>query len=338
MAGLVLRDFFSLAPSAGRKGGSSSDPEARNASISGKGLRVTLAASHAGMINGNKVMYSPGGMKNSSHTWVWPQRRPIQVHHDDHADPIGRTIGSSYLGYGDTGFSPEQRDSLNPFFNDSLTKDNVVETAKILEDTDLLSQKDWKGVGELVLEGFITDSEAIEKILDGRYQGVSVTQYPKEAFCSLCGKDWVSDGPCEHDRGEKDEETGREMYLVVGDTDYVEVSYVNNPADSHAMGISSELMNNSLKEDTDNSKKFEDSFDLTQCIQTTMHLRLVDSLDKETSMSTENRKQETPAEDQAKSTDPKQAQSDSESCEACTVKKTFLMKWLILLMMKSNQL
>ncbi len=196
---LVLRDFFSFAPSAGRVGGSATDPGIREAARVGKGLKVTFAASHAGMVNGNNVMYSPRGMKGSSHTWVWPQRRAIQIHHDDRADPIGRVIGARYAGYGDIDVSPGQQDALN-LLSDVLTKDNVVEAARALEDANVLSQKDWRGIGELLLDGVVTDSPAIEKILDERYLGVSVTQRPRQAFCSLCGHDWVEDGPCDHDR------------------------------------------------------------------------------------------------------------------------------------------
>lgn len=285
MAALELRDFFSFAPSAGRAGGSSADPGIREAAKAGKGLKVTFAASHAGMVNGNNVMYSPRGMKDCSHTWVWPQRQPIQVHHDDHADPIGRVIGARYSGYDQGDVSQGQADALNIFRdNFRLSRDNVVEVAKALEDSKVLGDSDWRGVGELLLDGIVTDADAVEKILDGRYQGVSITQRPQQAFCSLCGTDWVADGQCEHERGEKDEESGRVMYLVVGDTEYAEVSYVNRPADKHAMGVETQPLNDVPDITTQLDEKTDTSSILDRSMQTIVSFQLVDSLDEETGM------------------------------------------------------
>jgi len=283
---LELKDFFSFTPSAGRAGGSSSDPEVREAAKSGRGLKVTFAASHAGMVNGNKVMYSPRGMKDSCHTWVWPQRQPIQVHHDDHADPIGRVIGARYAGYDEADVSEGQSDALRLFSDGvKLTRDNVVEIARALEDSQVLGQADWRGVGELLLDGIVTDADAVEKILDGRYQGVSITQRPKQAFCSLCGQDWGSSkGPCDHERGETDEESDRTMYLIVGDTDYAEVSYVNTPADKHAMGVDTQPIEGVPAEQTQFDQKAYDSSILDRSMQTTLSFQLVDSLDEETEM------------------------------------------------------
>jgi len=287
---LILQDFFTFSPSAGRAGGSSADPEVRETAKSGRGLKVTFAASHAGMVNGNSVMYSPEGMYNSSHTWVWPQRKPIQAHHDDFSDPIGRIIGARYSAYSERDISEGQSDTLS-FFNDifKLTKDNVVELTKTLEDSKIFDQTDWRGVGELLLDGVISDSDAIEKILDGRYQGVSVTQRPRQAFCSICGTDWVKDSRCEHQRGEKDEDSGRIMYLVVGDTDYSEISYVNIPADKYAMNISAQSINDNSEIPVQSNKEVDDPDMLDRSTQTIMSFQLIDSLGKEIEMAVENK-------------------------------------------------
>jgi hypothetical protein len=277
MPELILRDFFSFAPSAGRGGGTSSDPSIREAAKSGKGLKISFVASHAGTRNGNHVMYSPAGMRDCSYTWVWPQRKPIQIHHDDKADPIGRVINARYVPYNSSDVAETQSDSLSAF--DGLVKDKVTDGARALEAAKVLGDKDWKGIGELILDGVVTDSSAIEKILDGRYLGVSVTQKPKQAFCSLCDVNWVKDGPCEHERGAKDEETGRNMYLVVGDTDYVEISYVNRPADPHAMGSPVQQV-----EVGENMMSQQDSLSdkgmLDTSMQTTVFFQLVDSLNE----------------------------------------------------------
>lgn len=299
---LILRDFFSFAPTAGRRGGSSIDPAVREAARTGKGLKVTFVASHAGTVNGNNVMYSPKGIKDCLHTWVWPQRKPIQVHHDDQSDPIGRVINSLYSGYGEADVSEGHRDALTIF--DNLVKDNVIEAAKALEETQVLSQQNWKGVGELVLDGVITDSDAVEKFLDGRYQGVSVTQRPEQAFCNICSQDWVKDGPCEHNRGEKDEDSGRKMYLIVGNTGYVEISPVNSPADPYAMVLEAQPIeantNNLIQQDEIDSE----SILLDKSMKTSVSFQLVDSLNEEVGM-----KDKTKDSKETKDTNPKQQDS-----------------------------
>jgi hypothetical protein len=279
MGDLILKDFFFLDPTAGRKGGPSSIPDVREIAQSGKGLKVTIVASHAGMVNSNNNMYSPFGMKASTHTWVWPQKKPFMIYHDDSSDPIGRVIGSRYSPYNSSSINDDYRDSFEKY-SDSSENGNLLEAARILEDSEVLSQEDWRGVGELIVEAIITDSEAIEKVLDGRYQGVSISQRPKQAFCSLCGQDWISDSYCEHNRGEIDEETGRKMYLIVGDTIYTEISYVNQPADPYAQNTSAEQIK------VDPNSESPNVFD--NYSRTAVTFQLVDSIEEEVDMKDKN--------------------------------------------------
>jgi len=280
---LILRDFFSFAPAASRAGGPSSDNEVRNLAKTSKGLKVTFVASHAGMVNGNYVMYSPKGMKDSAFTWVWPQRKPMQIHHDNHADPIGRIISASYVPY--SNIDVTQQDSLTS--NSDL---QMLDSVKALRKSGTLSQPEWKGIGELRLEAIITDSDAMEKILDGRYQSVSVTQRPKQAFCDKCGQDWIKEGPCEHERGEwfEDEDGERSQnFLIVGGTEYDELSYVNGPADPFAQHIDAEP----VSVPTSDSVQTEINKNILVCKdgKTEMSFLFVDSINyKESTMPNKN--------------------------------------------------
>jgi hypothetical protein len=181
-------------------------------------------------------------MEACCHTWTYPQLRPFQIHHDDHADPVGRITSGKYIPYVPTG--SDSVSEVSTLFQDAASKQDMLDAAQMLEETGVLSAETWKGVGEMRLEAIITDSDAIEKILDGRYQGISITQRPRQALCSICGTDWVKES-CTHSRGVKDEETGRTMYLVVGDTTYDECSAVNRPADGHAKIESAEFIDSS---------------------------------------------------------------------------------------------
>lgn len=77
----------------------------------------------------------------------------------------------------------------------------------------------------------ITDPVAIEKVLDGRYQTVSIGATTDKVTCNICGTDRTKEW-CEHYRG--DEYEGQTCHFTVGTTFGQEVSYVNIPADADA--------------------------------------------------------------------------------------------------------
>jgi len=90
----------------------------------------------------------------------------------------------------------------------------------------------------------VTDKEAIQKIIDGRYLTVSTHGAPMEdapaelqyVKCSICGTNILTaDEWCGHMRGNvyENEKTGKEekCFWTIGAMDYKEVSIVNAPAD-----------------------------------------------------------------------------------------------------------
>lgn len=81
----------------------------------------------------------------------------------------------------------------------------------------------------------ITDSDAIEKFLDGRYQTMSIGGAVGHISCSICDKDIVRDGVmkfCGHWRGETYD--GQKAFWNARDIEYKEGSVVNSPADDWA--------------------------------------------------------------------------------------------------------
>lgn len=80
----------------------------------------------------------------------------------------------------------------------------------------------------------ITDPEAIQKIKDGRYKTVSIGGFAEHAYCSICGTDWIDEGYCEHWPGRQYGEEKETAHLILGDIYFVEVSFVNVPADRFA--------------------------------------------------------------------------------------------------------
>lgn len=93
------------------------------------------------------------------------------------------------------------------------------------------------GPPTILLTAEITDSDAVEKVNDGRYETVSIGGRAKHAYCSICGHDWVQDGYCEHWPGRDYEiEDGKveTAHLIMEDLTFDEVSFVNVPADKYA--------------------------------------------------------------------------------------------------------
>lgn len=87
----------------------------------------------------------------------------------------------------------------------------------------------------------ITNKDAIERFLDGRYRTFSIGGYTDSAVCSICGKDLMQDGYCGHQRGKKYD--GKECYWNLGTMEYDEISVVNCPADVHAQALTVQTFN-----------------------------------------------------------------------------------------------
>lgn len=87
------------------------------------------------------------------------------------------------------------------------------------------------GVAGQLIYPEISDEAAIEKVLKGLYQTVSIGTETDSACCSVCGKDWVVDY-CDHSRGRTYE--GKQCFLIMGNLWHYEISFVNQPADENA--------------------------------------------------------------------------------------------------------
>ena len=92
----------------------------------------------------------------------------------------------------------------------------------------------------------VSEEEAAQKVLDGRYDTVSIGAETDSAICSICGTDIVQEGFCGHMKGKSYE--GETARWILGNLWFNEVSYVNVPADDQASTLSTELVNESAGE------------------------------------------------------------------------------------------
>lgn len=179
-------------------------------------LEIDIDATHSGVITNLRTypgIYVSKGYKS----FISKERggtadydKPILMHHNVEEDPIGRVVDAKYTPFkmGDQ------------FEYDYLSPEEV----------------GGKGSGVVTIKALITDSEAIQKIIDGRYLSVSAGHTSPRMLCSICG-DSIRD--CSHLPGEfYDEEgtdkatteTGRLCYGITGPMTYHECSIVNLPA------------------------------------------------------------------------------------------------------------
>tara|TARA_Y100000034_G_scaffold129098_1_gene184939 strand:+ start:25188 stop:27047 length:1860 start_codon:yes stop_codon:yes gene_type:complete len=104
-----------------------------------------------------------------------------------------------------------------------------------------IDTQDGKGYTQLDIQ--VTDSDAIEKIMDGRYLTVSTHGIPMQSaessynfvLCSVCNVNLNTEEFCGHSRGhiyENEDGNDVQCFWKVGALDYKEVSIVNNPADN----------------------------------------------------------------------------------------------------------
>ena len=164
------------------------------------------------------------------------------------------TIDATHAGYKNKNFfyyDPEsmkyavQQDTWTKPFPKPLLKNHDLDSEPLgrVQAARYIDTMDGKGYTQLDVK--VTDSEAIDKILDGRYLTVSTHGAPMQdadlrhnfVQCSICGTNLNKDEWCGHSRGQmyaEDEESATEelCYWKVGAMDYKEVSIVNNPADN----------------------------------------------------------------------------------------------------------
>lgn len=208
-------------------------------------LLLRVPATHAAVINGNRRWYRPDKMADSCHTWLengYP--KPVLVAHDEKGAPIGRVIDAKYVDLSwkyKTDF-PIINDSVF-YSSDADTRADLFETIEWITDN-LCDLDDYEGLGFIELGLQITDPDAIQKVLRKEYLTVSVGFSTDSAICSVCHQDWAEDDKCKHKLGKMYD--GKTMFLVTGDFNYRECSFVNVPADPFAKIASVTEMTDSL--------------------------------------------------------------------------------------------
>lgn len=243
-----------------------------NKEPSGHSLLVQLAATHSGVVNGNRRFYRPDKMAASVHTWL-PNTyaRPVLISHDEEGDVIGRVRSAKYVDdrYKYDGNFPILRDTV--FYSQDSKRMSVYNSIDWIV-SHMMDLDDYTGLGYINLGAQVTNPEAIRKVLDDEYLTVSVGFKTDSAVCSVCHTDWAVEDKCEHRPGEKVDD--KQMFLITGNFDYSEVSFVNFPADPFATKLSVDTLKDHI-----NSKFYLGLSPKEQDkLNTTYNLNMSDSL------------------------------------------------------------
>lgn len=166
---------------------------------------------------------------------------------------VGKTRNSTF--YTEEGLKGGLSSWTQPYNKPVLTHHNQYDgepIGRILEAE--FSEQTLSGKPGLIFTVEITDEDAIEKVLDGRYQTVSIGATTDKVTCNICGTDRTEEW-CDHYPGKKyDEQT---CHFIIGNTYGREVSYVNTPSDEHARNFAVEVVENTDDGQTEEYSKME---------------------------------------------------------------------------------
>lgn len=195
-----------------------------------RGLQVRARVTHAGRLTSHYHLYMPVKVKRATHTWTSP-KRPVLKHHNDSEDPIGYVDSAQYI---DTW----------PLILPSILKNKIYALERHTEDTlkpvidklyPYIIDPEFEGLGHIQVTANILDKDAIEKILDGRYYTISIGYKTDNVLCSVCYNNAFSDD-CDHVPGHTYD--NKVAFLIYDNLKYLEMSYVNIPADELAINES----------------------------------------------------------------------------------------------------
>ncbi len=234
-----------------------------------QGLQVRIAATHAGIITRNNGFYLPDSMKKGASSFTDGYPKPVLLHHADHKDPVGRIMSANYRdtsqGVGEhyNGMLVKNKHGeevgtitdtlINDFVSNRMPFGMQVDIVSSMFTDSLLSDSTYQGLGHIELVANITDKNAVEKLLDGRYITGSIGASTDKAVCSICKSDWTKEGPCDHKPGAVYDSS--KCFIIAGELVYDEYSFVNVPADKHSRVL--ELNYNGLQDQIEIANDYE---------------------------------------------------------------------------------
>jgi hypothetical protein len=195
-----------------------------------KGLIITFDLSSSFRRTNNRI-YTTSGQKAGVDSWTKPYPKPILRNHDKNEDPLGRIISVEWVSNDKEAMS--FFGSMNEFMQFKRVTDgnNPQKIYKAMLKHNLFTDDAWPGLGKLVATARISNVDAIEKFLDGRYLTFSAGSHTDKYVCGLCGSDWATGDVCEHTPGSISDK-GQPAIYFTGKFNGDEASVVTMPGNS----------------------------------------------------------------------------------------------------------
>lgn len=188
-------------------------------------VKLSIKASHAGVVNGNNAFYTPKSMINGHNTLTFPFKKHLQNLHNGAA--VGVIHDANYINY---------MDNYPPDFNDLVDKLNtakdqydLVTAAKQIVSHPLYKDKSqYHGLGVLSVNAELFDNNIIEDLATGTNKGkVSIDGISRNVFCSVCSEQFKLDH--KHIRGKMYD--GERCFAIYDDMKLDHIGFVPDPAD-----------------------------------------------------------------------------------------------------------
>ena len=264
------------------------------------GLVTLTKVTHGFRPTQNNLVYMPADLKDAIPTLTSPYNIPIKPAHKTVSVAEGKKIEDREVGVVGRALSGtwvENPKAMN-HLPMQMIKDGLMIKApdvamaplmKKAKKSGFIYDEEFEGLGWILVKGLVTDSDAIEKTLDGRFLTVSVEMTPQDLYDSISGKSYKSE-EMEWDIG--DEVDGMKAYGVPSGLRYRGYAYVTHPADVHARVMGhKQVSGNELQQYLDN---FKTTMVLTDCFKS---VTITDITDSDMMASFDNGPVSTPLED-----------------------------------------
>ena len=206
------------------------------------GLVTLTKVTHGMRPTQNNLIYMPADLKDAIPTLTNPYNIPIKPMHKEVAVVDGKKIENREVGAVGRAIGGTWVDNPKAAYNiaSGMIKDGLMLKApdvamapymKKLAKSGMMTDEDFEGLGWVLVKGLVTDPEAVEKTLDGRYLTVSVEMTPNDLYDSISGRSYKTE-EMEWDIG--DDIDGVKAYGVPSGLRYRGYAYVTHPADVHA--------------------------------------------------------------------------------------------------------
>jgi len=233
-----------------------------------RGLSLDFGLSNSGRRINNRI-YPPKGQRAGISTWTEPYEKPIIRNHDSKEDPIGRIKEVVYQPLDAQAMTFFGHVSTFMAVKDALESDSPKRIYNSLKKHNLLTNPQWPGIGRLKGTALVSEQDAIEKFLDGRYLTFSAGTFTDRYTCGVCLSDWAQGDICDHRPGSITDE-GELVVTIAGTFIGDEASVLSRPGNDLSQVFSMQLTDKMIEVHTNNRDFYLDpsTIYMTDCLLT----------------------------------------------------------------------